>query len=69
MSLSAVSSIGYLGFVAGPPAIGGIAELTGLPTALAVLVVLAAAVALLAPTTRFARAGSAAPREAQTVPA
>jgi len=48
VSLSAVSSIGYLGFVAGPPAIGGIAELVGLPTALAVLVVLAALVALLA---------------------
>ena len=46
-----MSSVGYLGFVAGPPAIGGIAELVGLPNALALLVVLAAAVALLAPTT------------------
>jgi hypothetical protein len=69
VGLAAVSSTGYLGFLVGPPTIGGLAELTGLPTALAVLVVLAAAVALLAPTTRFARAGSAAPREAQTVPA
>jgi fucose permease len=67
VSLSAVSSIGYLGFVAGPPAIGGIAELVGLPNALAVLVGLAALVALLARTTAPATAaddsGSAA-REA-----
>jgi MFS family permease len=51
VALSAVSSVGYLGFVAGPPAIGGIAELVGLPGALGVLVVLAAAVAVLASTT------------------
>ena len=38
VALSAVTSVGYLGFVAGPPAIGGIAELVGLPTALGVLV-------------------------------
>jgi MFS family permease len=61
VSLSAVSSIGYLGFVAGPPAIGGIAELVGLPTALAVLVVLAAVVALLARTTAPAAEGAAPP--------
>jgi MFS family permease len=61
VSLSAVSSIGYLGFVAGPPAIGGIAELVGLPTALAVLVVLAAAVAVLARTTAPAAAAPAPP--------
>jgi hypothetical protein len=58
VSLSAVSSIGYLGFVAGPPAIGGIAELIGLPNALAVLVLLAAAVALLARTTAPAAAAT-----------
>jgi MFS family permease len=60
VSLSAVSSIGYLGFVAGPPAIGGLAELVGLPTALAVLVALAAAVAALAPTTARAEVAAAA---------
>ena len=38
VALSAVSSVGYLGFVAGPPAIGGIAELIGLPRRSAVLV-------------------------------
>jgi MFS family permease len=69
VGLAAVSSTGYLGFLVGPPTIGGLAELTGLPTALAVIVVLAATVALLAPTTRFARAGSAVTREAHTVPA
>jgi len=69
VGLAAVSSTGYLGFLVGPPTIGGLAELTGLPAALSVIVVLAAAVALLAPTTRFARAGAAVAREAHTVPA
>jgi MFS family permease len=61
VALSAVSSVGYLGFVAGPPAIGGIAELIGLPDALFVLVLLAATVAALASTTapRSAAAGEA----------
>jgi MFS family permease len=54
VGLAAVSSTGYLGFLAGPPTIGGIAALTSLPTALFLLVALAAAVALLAPTTRLA---------------
>jgi hypothetical protein len=69
LGLAAVSSTGYLGFLVGPPTIGGLAELTGLPTALSVLVVLAAAVALLAPTTRFARVDHTVAGEAQTVPA
>jgi hypothetical protein len=46
-----VSTIGYTGFLAGPPLIGAIAELTSLPAALAVLPLLAAAMALLAPLT------------------
>ena len=57
------------GFLVGPPTIGGLAELIGLPAALGVLVVLAAAVALLAPTTRYARGGSAVVREPQSVAA
>jgi MFS family permease len=69
IGLAAVSSTGYLGFLVGPPTIGGLAELIGLPGALVVLVVLAAVVALLAPTTRFARPGAAVGREPQTVPA
>ena len=61
VALSAVSSVGYLGFVAGPPAIGGIAELIGMPDALFVLVLLGATVAALASTTapRTAAAGEA----------
>jgi MFS family permease len=69
VGLAAVSSTGYLGFLIGPPTIGGLAELLGLPTALGVLVVLSAAVALLARTTRYARAGTAVVREPQSVAA
>jgi MFS family permease len=63
VGLAAVTSTGYLGFLVGPPTIGGIATLTSLPAALIVLVVLAAIVALLAPTTRYARGGAAAAPE------
>ncbi|MGZ6674175.1 MAG: MFS transporter, partial [Solirubrobacteraceae bacterium] len=69
VGLAAVSSTGYLGFLVGPPTIGGLAELIGLPAALGVLVALAAAVALLAPTTRFARAQPGIAREPQTMTA
>jgi fucose permease len=51
VSIAAVSTVGYFGFVVGPPLIGGVAELIGLPAALGVLVALALAVAALAPTT------------------
>jgi MFS family permease len=67
VGLAAASSMGYLGFLVGPPTIGGIAELTGLPTALVVLVLLAAVVALLAPTTRYAHTGAGVAREPQPV--
>jgi MFS family permease len=64
VALAAVSSTGYLGFVVGPPTIGGLAELIGLPTALGVLVALAAVVASLARTTRIAaRPGAPASTE------
>ena len=69
VGLAAVSSTGYLGFLVGPPTIGGLAELLGLPAALGVLVVLAVAVALLARTTRYARVGPGVVREPQTVAA
>jgi hypothetical protein len=65
VGLAAASSMGYLGFLVGPPTIGGIAELTGLPTALVVLVALATVVALLAPTTRYAHTGAGVAREPQ----
>src|SRR4051812_14568308 len=45
-SLAAVSTTGYLGFLAGPPLIGALAEATSLPTALALLPVLAAILAV-----------------------
>ncbi|MEY2534202.1 MAG: hypothetical protein QOF29_2112 [bacterium] len=51
VSLAAVTTIGYLGFIVGPPIIGGLAELVGLPTALGAVAVLGVAVAALAPTT------------------
>jgi MFS family permease len=56
-SLAAVSTLGYLGFLAGPPIVGGLAELTSLPAALSVVVVCAAATAALAGATRDAGAG------------
>ena len=59
VSLAAVSSVGYLGFVIGPPIVGGAAELIGLPAALGALVALGLAVAALAPTTAAPRAASA----------
>jgi MFS family permease len=48
MALAAVSSTGYLGFVAGPPIIGSAAEAVGLPAALLLLVVLGLVIAALA---------------------
>jgi MFS family permease len=47
-ALAAVSTPGYVGFLLGPPAIGGLAEIVGLGAALALLPVLLAGVALLA---------------------
>ncbi|MEV6151982.1 MFS transporter [Nonomuraea sp. NPDC052129] len=47
-ALARVASVGYLGFLSGPVLIGGIAELSGLPRALAVPALLAAFVALAA---------------------
>jgi MFS family permease len=47
VALAAVSSTGYLGFIAGPAVIGGIAEATSLSTSLVLLVGLGALVAVL----------------------
>jgi MFS family permease len=52
MALAAVSSTGYLGFVAGPPLIGSVAEAVGLPAALTLLVALGVVVAALARSAR-----------------
>jgi hypothetical protein len=48
-ALAAVSSLGYLGFMAGPPLIGGVAQLTSLRLACSLLVLAGALVMLLAP--------------------
>ncbi|SHF68244.1 MFS transporter [Streptoalloteichus hindustanus] len=45
-ALAAVASAGWIGFLLGPPAIGGLAHLSSLPLALTVLPVLAAAIAV-----------------------
>ncbi len=44
-AIAAVCTIGYLGFLVGPPAIGGLAELIGLPGALGLVVLLCALIA------------------------
>ncbi len=46
-AIAAVCTVGYLGFLVGPPAIGGLAELFGLPAALALVVALCALIAAL----------------------
>jgi predicted MFS family arabinose efflux permease len=51
-AIARVASLGFIGFVVGPIVIGGAAELVGLPTALAIPVVLVMAVALAAPALR-----------------
>jgi fucose permease len=60
VALAAVSTTGYFGFIAGPPLIGGLAELTGLRGALWPVAGLALVVALLAPATRRSKVQLAA---------
>lgn len=55
-SVAAVSAGGYLGFMAGPPIIGGIAELAGLRAGLLLLVLLCCVAALLGSAVRVPRA-------------
>jgi len=47
--LALVTALGYVGFVTGPPLVGLLSSLTSLPTALALLAVLTAAVAVVGP--------------------
>lgn len=58
VALAAVSSTGYLGFMVGPPFIGALAELAGLPAALGLLVLLGAVVASLGRAARPAASGA-----------
>jgi len=57
-AIARVASLGFIGFVVGPIVIGGVAELVGLPAALAIPVVLVMAVALAAPALRPAAPGT-----------
>jgi predicted MFS family arabinose efflux permease len=56
-ALSAVSSLGYLGFMAGPPLIGGVAQLTSLRLACSILALAGLLVVVLAPNAEPRRAG------------
>ena len=46
-AIAVVSTVGYLGFIAGPPIIGGLGEVTSLPAALTLVVALTALVAVM----------------------
>jgi fucose permease len=48
-AVAAVTTLGYLGFVVGPPVVGGLAELAGLRASFALLGVVALGVAIAAP--------------------
>jgi fucose permease len=58
-AIAAVCTVGYSGFLLGPPAIGGLAELIGLPGALGLVVLLCALIAALGSRTPTERAGAA----------
>jgi predicted MFS family arabinose efflux permease len=59
-AIAAVTTIGYGGFLVGPPLIGLLADQVGLGRALLVLLVLAGGIAVLAPAVRSRRAAPAA---------
>ena len=61
IGLAAVGSVGYMGFLAGPPAIGLIAEVTGLGLALGIVPLLALVIAITAgPAIQAAQGGDTA---------
>ncbi|GLW06938.1 MFS transporter [Microtetraspora sp. NBRC 13810] len=69
-SLARVAALAYAGFLSGPVLIGAAAELTGLPAALAIPVVLAFFVSLAAPALRPRQAPAPSPGEqGEAVPA
>ncbi len=67
-ALAAVTSLGYLGFLAGPPLIGGVAQLTSLRLASGILVLAGLLVALLAAAAAPARADAGAARRGTAGP-
>jgi hypothetical protein len=52
--VAGVATLGYAGFLAGPPLLGWLAEPTSLRVVMAVIVCLAALTAVLAPAVRIA---------------
>jgi len=54
VGIAAASTLGYFGFLIAPPIIGGVAELTSLPVALGLLVLLGLIMSALAPRVRSA---------------
>ena len=52
-AIAAVSTIGYLGFLFGPPCIGFIAQISGLRTALGIIAILGATIAVIASKTNI----------------
>jgi predicted MFS family arabinose efflux permease len=54
-ALAVVSSLGYLGFLAGPPLLGGVAQLTSLPMACGLLALAGLLVVALAPSAEVRR--------------
>lgn len=62
-AVAGVATIGYTGFLVGPPVLGWIAEPTSLRVSLMIVVVLCATVALLAPATGRSRAAPSARAE------
>jgi hypothetical protein len=59
--LAAATTVGYCGYLAGPPAIGMVADVTGLPRALGLVVLAAAGIAVLASRLPRSSAGVAPP--------
>ena len=57
-AISTVTTVAYLGFLLGPPAVGLMADVTSLPTALFAVALLAVVLAGLAPLTSRVRGGS-----------
>ncbi len=68
-SIAVVSTVGYTGWLAGPPVVGGLAELVGLHRALTVVLLLLATIAAFAPALRSPRADPAADERVSGPPA
>jgi MFS family permease len=60
-SLAATFTIGYMGFIVGPPLIGLLADREGLPKTLALLVIAALAVAVLGGRAAVSKPGTSSP--------